>query len=264
LLEINKIYNADCIGENGMQLIDDKSVNLILCDLPYNTTKSYWDSLIPPDKLWEQYERIIKDNGAILLFCSQPFTSVLGASNLKLLRYEIIWNKRKAGNFAQGNKQPLKIHENVLVFYKKQPTYNPQKIQLDKPQTRHKGKLSENRKDREDAGGLGGQIKYSDKYEPDKKLPTSIKEFKKDNYKGNIFHPTQKPVDFCEDLILTYSNEGDLVLDNCVGSGSTVIACINTNRNFIGFDNGKNDTTGEYWVDIANRRIEEHKYRMII
>jgi len=172
-----------------MCLIPDKSINLICADLPYGTTKSSWDSIIPLDKLWPQYERIITDNGAILLFCSQPFTSVLGFSNLKLLRYSIIWNKKKAGNFAQGNKQPLKIHEEVLVFYKKQPTYNPQKIQLEKPQTRHKGKLSENRKDREDAGGLGGQIKYSDKYEPDKKLPVSIKEFSKDNYKGNIFHP---------------------------------------------------------------------------
>ena len=257
MLELNKLYNEDCMGNNGMCLIPDKSVNLICADLPYGTTKSSWDSIIPLDKLWIQYERIITDNGAILLFCSQPFTSVLGFSNLKLLRYSIVWNKKKAGNFAQGNKQPLKIHEEVLVFYKKQPTYNPQKIQLEKPQTRHKGKLSENRKDREDAGGLGGQIKYSDKYEPDKKLPVSIKEFSKDNYKGNIFHPTQKPILFLEDLILTYSNEGDTVLDNCFGSGSTIIACLNTNRQYIGFEKDS------AYYELACKRIEEHKNKLI-
>lgn len=239
----------DCL--EGMKLIPDRSIDMILCDLPYGTTKCKWDTIIPFNLLWEHYGRIIKDDGAILLFCSQPFTSLLGASNMKLLRYSLVWNKRKAGNFAQGNKQYLKIHEDILVFYKKQPTYHPQKLKLDKIQTRHLGKKSENRKDREDAGGLGGAIKYSDKYEPDKKLPVSILEYKKDNYAGNVFHPTQKPVELCSHLIKTYTNEGEIVLDNCMGSGTTAIAALQTNREFIGFE------TEKKYFEIANRRIEE-------
>ena len=244
-----KLIQGDCL--KVMQDIPDNKIDMILCDLPYGTTACKWDTVIPFEPLWEQYNRIVKDNGAIVLFGSQPFTSVLGASNLKLLRYSLVWNKRKAGNFAQGNKQPLKIHEDILVFYKKMPTYNPQKIQLDKPQTRHLGKASMNRSDREEAGGLGGEIKYSDNYEPDKKLPISILEFKKDNYRGNVFHPTQKPVALCEYLIKTYTNENEIVLDNCMGSGSTGVAAINTNRKFIGIELDSN------YYNIAENRIIE-------
>ena len=243
------LYQGDCL--EIMKEIKDKSIDMILCDLPYGTTKCKWDVVIPFDKLWTQYERIIKDNGAIVLFGSEPFSSQLRVSNLKIYRYDWVWNKRKAGNFAQGNKQPLKIHENIMVFYKSFPTYNPQKIIADKICTRSEGKKSINRQDRKTAGGLGGEIKYSDKYEPDKKLPVSILEFKKDNYRGNIFHPTQKPIKLCEYLINTYTSENETVLDNCMGSGSTGVACKNLNRNFIGIELDEN------YFNIAKERIDK-------
>ena len=243
-----KLLQGDCL--ELMKKIPDKSIDMILCDLPYGTTKCKWDIIIPFELLWKQYNRIIKDNGAIVLFGSEPFSSKLRISNLNMYRYDWVWNKRKAGNFAQGNIQPLKIHENIMVFYKKLPTYNPQKTILSKICKRNKYKKSTNRKDRKDSGGLGGEIKYSDKYEPDKKLPTSILEMKKDNYKGNVFHPTQKPVALLEYLIKTYTNEGDVVLDNCMGSGSTGIACLNTKRNFVGMELDEN------YFNIAKERIE--------
>jgi len=247
--EYIRLFQGDCLEVMDRLIEKEIKFDAIITDPPYGTTQCKWDSIIPIDKMWERLNQLVKDNTAILLFCSQPFTSVLGASNLKLLKYDIIWNKRKAGNFAQSNKQPLKIHEELLVFYKKQPTYNPQKIQLDKSQNRHKGKLSENRKDRKDAGGLGGQIKYSDKYEPDKKLPTSIKEFKKDNYRGNIFHPTQKPVELIEYLINTYTNENELILDFTCGSGTTLLAARNLKRKCIGIE------LEEKYCEIAKNRL---------
>lgn len=245
----NELILGDCL--ELMKDIPDDSIDLILCDPPFGTTASKWDKILDYDKMWEQYERIIKDRGAILLFCSQPFTSMLGASNPKMLKYSWVWNKRKAGNFAQGNRQPMKVHEDVLVFYKKQPTYNPQKIQLEKPNKRHLGKKSKNRSDRKEAGGIGGEIKYSKNYEPDKKLPISIVEFKKDNYRGNVFHPTQKPVALCEYLIRTYTNEGDLVLDNCMGSGTTIMAAINEGRDYIGMEKE------EKYFEVAKERIKK-------
>ena len=126
VLELNKVYNVDCIGEQGMCLIPDKSVDLILCDLPYGTTRNKWDSIIPLDKLWEQYERVIKNNGAIVLFAQTPFDKVLGVSNLKLLRYEWIWEKTSATGHLNAKKMPMKAHENILIFYRNLPTYNPQ------------------------------------------------------------------------------------------------------------------------------------------
>lgn len=230
----DSLIKDECL--KSMELIQSKSVDLILCDLPYGTLKCTWDVIIPFDKLWTQYERIIKDNGAIVLFGSEPFSSLLRTSNLKLFRYDWIWDKNKAGNFAQSGYQPMKIHETVSVFYKNKSVYNPQKTQLDKPQTRHLGKKSVNRNDRAEAGGISGGIKYSENYEPDKKLPTSILNFAKDNYKSNVHHPSQKPVSICEYFIKTYTNEGDVVLDNCMGSGTTGIAAKNTNRKFIGIE----------------------------
>ena len=152
-------------------------------------------------------------------------------SNPKMFKVAIVWNKKKAGNFVQGNIQPLKIHEDVLIFYSKQPTYNPQKTFLDKPQKVRNG--AKNRQDRKEAGGFGGTVIYSDKFEADKKLPTTIVEISKDNYGKNVFHPTQKPVALFEYLIRTYTNEGDTVLDNCAGSGTTGIAAWRQKRNAI-------------------------------
>jgi len=240
LLEINKIYNMDCL--EGMKYIDDKSIDMILCDLPYGTTKCKWDIVIPFEPLWEQYERIIKDNGAIVLFGSQPFTSALVMSNLKLFRYELIWQKTLATNFMLVKKQPAKKHENILVFYKKQPTYNPQmeigKPYKDKPRKRTVG-----------IHGNAETIKKAINNEGTR-YPSSVQLFSNGN-NGNV-HPTQKPVELCEYLIKTYTNENELVLDNCIGSGTTAIACINTNRNYIGFELDK-----EYY-EIAKNRINKH------
>jgi len=224
MLELNKIYNMDCL--EGMKLIDDKSIDMILCDLPYGTTACKWDTIIPFEPLWEQYERIIKDNGAIVLFGSQPFTSALVMSNLKLFRYELIWQKTLATNFFLVKKQPAKKHENILVFYKKQPTYNPQmeigKPYKDKPRKRTVG-----------IHGNAETIKKAINNEGTR-YPSSVQLFSNGN-NGNV-HPTQKPVALFEYLIKTYTNEGETVLDNCMGSGTTAIACINTNRNYIGFE----------------------------
>lgn len=232
----------DCL--EGMQYIQDKSIDMILCDLPYGTTQNKWDSIIPLDKLWEQYERIIKDNGAIVLTAQTPFDKVLGCSNLKLLKYEWIWEKTTATGHLNAKKAPMKAHENILVFYKKPPTYNPQKTTGHQPAssyTKHKGDGSNYGKTKTGLSGGG----YTDRY------PRSVQVFAKDKQKEAL-HPTQKPVALMEYLIRTYTNENEIILDNCLGSGSTVIAAINTNRNYIGFELDKT------YFEIATERINNH------
>ena len=253
MIELNKIYNEDCIGENGMCLIPDKSINMILCDLPYGVTaKNKWDIIIPFEKLWEQYLRIIKDDSAIVLFSQQPFTTDLINSNRKLFRYSLIWNKERTSGSLNANRMPLRSHEDILLFYKKLPNYNPQ---MTKGEMMSKG------------GGGGKSSNYGDakeiRYTNDLYYPRSILNFKACHNMTGKIHPTQKPVELLEYLINTYSNEGEIILDNCMGSGSTAIACINTNRHYIGFENGKNDKTNEYWSDIANKRIKEHRLSLI-
>ncbi|HHX81286.1 MAG TPA: site-specific DNA-methyltransferase [Acholeplasmataceae bacterium] len=235
----------DCL--EGMKLIPDKSIDMILCDLPYGTTACKWDNVIPFEPLWEQYKRIIKDNGAIVLFGSQPFTSALVMSNPKMFRYEWIWKKTKATLFQHANKMPLRNHENICVFYKKLPTYNPQKVYVG---IKDKRKTFTKRKNNEEftKGGLEVQVRKDDGW----RFPVTVQEFNNSD-KTKQLHPTQKPVALLEYLIKTYTNEGETVLDNCMGSGTTAIACINTNRNYIGFELDKN------YYDIANKRIEEHK-----
>ena len=218
-MELNKIYNEDCM--QGMKRIPDKSVDMILADLPYGTTRNKWDSIIPLDPLWEQYNRIIKDNGAIVLTAQTPFDKVLGVSNLKHLKYEWIWQKTQGTGHLNAKKMPMKNHENVLVFYKKLPTYNPQ-MRAGKPYVQKSGIASSN---------YGEQVRVITENDGFR-YPLSVIEFKSD--KG--IHPTQKPVALFEYLIQTYSNEGDLILDNVMGSGTTAIAAMNTNRNFIGFE----------------------------
>lgn len=186
--------------------------------------------------MWEQYERIIKDNGAIVLTAQTPFDKVLGCSNLKLLRYEWIWNKPNGTGHLNAKKMPMKNHENILVFYKKLPTYNPQFVE-GKPYKIVSGEPSVN------YGKQNSVLTKNDGF----RYPLSIQKFNSE--KG--LHPTQKPKEMFEYLIKTYTNEGETVLDNCIGSGTTAIACINTNRNFIGIEKEK-----EYF-DIANKRIEE-------
>ena len=225
---------GDCL--EIMKDIPDKSIDMILCDLPYGTTRNKWDSIIPLDKLWNEYERIIKDNGAIVLFSQMPFTAELTHSNLKLFKYEWIWEKDNGTGFLNAKKMPLKIHENILVFYKKLPTYNPQMRTGFKPYKCKQGRHSTNY-------GLyeQGHITESN----GERYPIDIIEFKKDSG----LHPTQKPVELLEYLIKTYTNENETVLDNCMGSGSTGVACKRTNRNFIGIE------LDETYFNIAKERI---------
>jgi site-specific DNA-methyltransferase (adenine-specific) len=252
---INTVIQGDCL--EVMKQIPDKSIDMILCDLPYGTTACKWDTIIPFEPLWEQYKRIIKDNGAIVLTASQPFTSVLVMSNPDMFRHSWVWNKKKGGNFAQSNFQPLKIHEDILVFSRGKNKYFPQKIDAQIPSKRHLGKLGENTELRKKAG-LNMKVKYSDTYEADKLMPISILEISKDNYKLNSLHPTQKPVKLFEYLIKTYTNEGDLVLDNCAGSFTTAIAAENTKRNWICMEQL------EEYCEIGKKRINENRARLRI
>lgn len=240
---LNQVFNMDCL--EGMKMIEDKSVDLILCDLPYGTTACRWDEIIPFDLLWQQYERIIKDNGAILLTASQPFTTKLIASNMKLFRYEWIWKKgNHVTGFPNANRMPLKNHENVLVFYKKLPKYYPQDlILLDKP---IKKKEIRNMKIMGKRNNESLNNVYVKKYT---NYPKSVIDFPRDS---KTFHPTQKPVALFEYLIKTYTKEGETVLDNCMGSFTTAIACINTKRNYIGFEMDE-----EYW-NLGNERVNKH------
>ena len=247
------LKQGDCL--ELMKSIEDKSIDLILCDLPYGTTKNKWDSIIDLDSLWEQYNRIIKDRGAILLFAQTPFDKVLGVSNLEILRYEIIWQKTAPTGFLNAKKMPMKAHENILVFYKKLPIYNPQMTQghprkVASKESRAKSierqKLKVDNKD----SNYNFYGESSTGYDSTERYPLSVQIFAKDQQKEN-YHPTQKPVALLEWLIRTYTNEGDLVLDNCMGSGSTGVACVNTNRDFIGIE------LTEQYFKIAQSRIEK-------
>lgn len=235
------LKQGDCL--EIMKAIPNKSIDMVLCDLPYGTTTCSWDKVIPFEPLWEEYNRIIKDNGAIILFGSEPFSSKLRLSNLKMYRYDLVWEKTIASNFILCHKQPLKKHENILVFYKKQPTYNPQ-MEEGKPyqDKRNNGKRNLN-------VGLDKNLKRVEINNTGFRYPSSIQKFSNGNNKN--LHQTQKPIALCEYLIKTYTNENDVVLDNCMGSGSTGVACVNTNRNFIGIE------LDEQYFNIAKRRILE-------
>ena len=238
-----KLYRGDCL--EVMKDIEDKSIDMILCDLPYGiTARNKWDIVIPFDKLWEYYNRIIKDNGAIVLFGSGMFTSSLMQSNSKMWRYNLIWHKTTPTGFLNANRMPLRAHEDIVVFYKSLPTYNPQKTNGHERKV-SKAKYKRNSKKTEDYGEHG-----LTNYDSTERYPTSILTFATDKQKEAL-HPTQKPVALLEWLIKTYTNEGEVVLDNCMGSGSTGVAALNTNRNFIGieFDEG--------YFEIAENRIEE-------
>lgn len=240
IIELNKIYNEDCLI--GMRRIPDKSIDMILCDLPYGVTKNKWDLAIDPKLLWEQYERVIKDNGAIVLFGQDKFTAQMMLSNPKLHRYNLIWQKTTPTGFLNARKMPLRTHEDIMVFYKNLPTYNPQKT------IGHKRKVStaEHKRNSLKSTNYGDYKLHT--YDSTERYPTSVLRFPTDKQKSAI-HPTQKPVALCEYLIRTYTNEGETVLDNCIGSGSTAIACINSNRSYIGFEIDKK------YYDLAIERI---------
>ena len=226
-MKINEIYKGDCL-ELMPKFVKSKSIDMIFCDLPYGTTKCKWDSVIDLPKLWSEYERVIKDNGVILLFAQTPFDKVLGASNLKLLKYEWIWEKTQATGHLNAKKMPMKAHENLLVFYKKLPTYNPQKTSGHKPINSYK-KYIKTQNNTELYGEMKREISgggETDRY------PRSVITFASDKQKSCL-HPTQKPLSLIEYMIKTYTNEEDLILDNTCGSGTTGLGAKNLGRNFI-------------------------------
>lgn len=241
-LEINKVYHMDCL--DGMKLIKDKSIDMILCDLPYGQTRNKWDSIIPLEPLWEQYKRIIKNNGAIVLFGQDKFSAKLMMSNEKWHKYNLIWEKDRPSGFLNAKRMPLRSHEDILVFYNKPPTYNPQMV-IGKPN--HSMGKAVGKK--QEVMNNYGDVVLNHNDNGDMKYPRSVLKFPRPH--PPIF-PTQKPVELCEWLIKTYTNEGELVLDNCMGSGTTAIACINTNRNYIGFEKEKG------YIDMIENRIAEH------
>lgn len=280
-LEINKVYNEDCL--EGMKRIKDSSIDMILCDLPYGTTKNKWDSIIPLEDfievyiknkilcmnqnnykihcfendipkhtyktnwkqfskkgLWSHYKRIIKDNGAIILTANQPFSTKLIESNKNMFKYAWCWEKSLKTNFLNAKKQPLRSHEDILVFYKKPCTYNPQGLT--------EGSISGGNQ----ITGSYNSWESNSKKQTHTGYPSSVLKIANPNNKN--IHPTQKPLELFEYLINTYSNEGDIILDNCMGSGTTAIASINTKRNYVGFENDKEHNYYNKLID----RIEKH------
>lgn len=236
------LRQGDCL--DLMSNIPDKSIDMILCDLPYGTTKCKWDIPIDLTILWKEYKRIIKDRGAIILFAQTPFDKVLGCSNLEMLRYEWIWEKTQATGHYNANKMPMKSHENILVFYKKSPVYNPQKSEGHKAVHKYTKYISTQNKT-EIYGKATKEITGGGKTD---RYPRSVQIFSSDKQKLCL-HPTQKPVALLEFLIKTYTNENEIVLDNCMGSGSTGVACINTKRSFIGYEKDIK------YFNIAKKRI---------
>jgi len=233
-----ELHNGDCL--EVMKSIQDNSVDMILTDLPYGTTACKWDTVLDLEKLWGGYNRILKDNGAVVLNAQQPFTTTLASSNIKNFRYEWIWEKPQGTNPLNAKIMPLKSHENVLVFYQKKPTYNPQMWMS----TPYSGFKSDDKKIGEVYGSLNSEHRDNPTGE---RYPKSILKFKQE--KG--LHPTQKPVEMMEYFIKTYTNETEIVLDSTMGSGTTGVACVNTNRNFIGIE------LDDAYFKTAKNRIEK-------
>lgn len=256
-VEPSNIFCGDCI--ELMPHIADKSVDMILCDLPYqvlhkNNPNAQWDRIIPFEPLWEQYKRIIKDNGAIVLFAQGMFTAQLMMSNPKMWRYNLVWDKMRVTGFLNANRMPMRCHEDICVFYKSLPTYNPQ-MELGQPNHSrgngvHKetnncyGKFKQGRAYDYDKG-----IKRVEPTRPDEKFPKSIIRIRKEHEK-KTYHPTQKSVELLQYLIRTYTNENDVVLDNTMGSGSTIVAAIKEKRQYIGIEKD------EHYFEIGKERIK--------
>jgi DNA modification methylase len=227
-VDLNKTYFGDCL--EVMKLIDDNSIDMVLCDLPYGVTKNKWDSVIDLDKLWSEYERVIKANGAIVLFGQDKFSAKLKLSNARLHRYNLIWEKTTPTGHLNAKKMPLRSHEDLLVFYKQLPTYNPQKT------TGHERKVStaDHKRNSKKTSNYGEHGLTT--YDSTERYPKSVLKFATDKQKVAL-HPTQKPLALMEYLIATYSNEGETILDNCAGSGTTGLAAKNLKRNYIMIEN---------------------------
>ena len=240
------LVNADCF--DVFPFIEDKSIDAIICDLPYGTTQNKWDSILPLDELWKEYKRILKDNGIIVLFASQPFTSVLGCSNLKWLKYSLVYEKSHSTGHLNANKMPMRKHEDILVFYNKHPTYNPQKEPKSKNNIRPNKKVATSTTC---YGLFDPNAERTDNI--DVAFPQSIIKANNSTTGGNRgLHPTQKPIELLEYLIKTYTNEGDMVLDNTMGSGTTNLAALKLNRKSIGIEKEKQ------YYDVAVRRLSSY------
>ena len=242
MLEKNSVHHGDCL--ELMKLIEDKSIDLILADLPYGTTACKWDTIIPFEPLWEQYKRIIKDNGAIVLTASQPFTSALIMSNIKEYKYNWVWNKKAFSNQMMAKFQPLRITEDICIFNSK--IYQPQGLVKYGKTTKQGSKITDN---------IGGGTRKTEYTQEFTNYPKNLLEFSKDR---PSYHPTQKPVALFEYLIKTYTNEGDLVLDNCAGSGTTGVACKNLGRNYILIEKDPK------YIDIINKRLSPERLALKI
>lgn len=237
------LLHGDCVSL--MKDLPDSSVDMILCDLPYGMTQNKWDIVIPFDVLWEQYNRVITNNGCIALFGNQPFSSMLVVSNLKIFRYSLVCVKNKFSDFLNAKRKPMKVNEDILIFYKKQPTYNPQYTYAE-PYVRW------NTQEAVDKQTNYGKHKKNVARSDGQRLPLSVLYF---NRVERPKHPTQKPVELLKWLIQTYTNEGDTVLDNCMGSGSTGVACLETGRNFIGMEiNDEYFQLAEEWIENVRRK----------
>lgn len=238
MLEINNIYNEDCLI--GMEKISPASIDLVLCDIPYGITNCKWDKPIDLERMWDNLKNICKNTSTILFFSQMPFSALLVSSNLKMFKYNLIWDKKNPTGHLNAKKCPLRSHEEINVFYKNKSVYNPQ-FSIGSPYKAISGKNgSEN---------YGQQVRTITN-NIGKRYPKSILTFVKEK---KSLHPTQKPISICEYLIKTYSNENDTVLDFCMGSGTTAIAAINTQRNFIGFEKDKN------YCDLSLERIKDRK-----
>lgn len=226
---INNVFEGDCL--EIMKQLPDKSIDMVLCDLPYGTTQNKWDSVIPLGELWQQYRRIVKDDGAIVLTSQGMFTAELMVSNPKMFRYKWIWEKSKSTNFLNAKKQPLRKHEDVCVFYRRQPVYHPQMID---------GEPYDKGIRKNQMSGSYGDFQPVHVHSDGRRYPTDIIYFKTAESEGKVFHPTQKPVELGRYFVRTYTNPGDIVLDNTSGSGSFLVAALLEGRNFIGIEKNEN------------------------
>lgn len=247
---INNVIQADCI--EYMKNMPDNCIDMVLCDLPYGTTQNKWDSIIPLEELWKQYKRIVKDNGAIVLTSHGLFTAYLITSQPKLYKYKWIWEKSKSTNFLNAKKQPLRKHEDVCVFYKKQPTYNPQMLQGE-PYDKgiRKNQLS----------GSYGDFQPVHVQSSGERYPIDIVYFKTAESEGKVWHPTQKPVELGRYMIKTYTNPGDIILDNTSGSGSFLVSALLEGRNFVGIEKNEDvalfKTGSVDYISITKNRLKD-------
>lgn len=245
-----ELYNADCL--NILPQIESQSIDMVLCDLPYGSTQNSWDIIIPFEDLWKEYDRVLKKDGIVVLFCSGQFTIDLILSNRKNFRYKLIWKKNVPTGMSSAKYRPMKYYEEICIFYREKGTYNPQ--------MKERVGVGKSCYNYDHYCGKSNHVSYDKikkRYDPDFVQPSDVLEFNVVPNRNGKVHPTQKPVDLLEWLIKTYTNEGDTVLDNCMGSGSTGVACKNLNRNFIGIE------IDEKYFEIAKKRIENEQNRVI-